>query len=316
MDATGPRTKAGRSPGSEEEGELREDASEDGEVAGSARASGAARLLVLVEQGHAGEGSGTGLALVSLHIRVGLEVGTQVGAVSKSTVAVGAGEWLLTSVGADVALKQPGPREGLSTGRADTRQRVASDVHLQSAQAEVLLVTIFAVEDLPRLGVLGHREPGQLLGKLAQAREGDEGLGLQGRGRGGREGRRRRRGRAGRLGAFATVLIGQRGQLYGLGALPQREGGPGNRPHLGYQERVPDEGGQRSGGVEDLGRRDGGQQVGLVVGLLEGELHTRVLQLAIVGLPAGVGRLPDQEGARHVGQSDLGSRGHRVAQGR
>lgn len=140
MDATGPRTKAGRSPGSEEEGELREDASEDGEVAGSARASGAARLLVLVEQGHAGEGSGTGLALVSLHIRVGLEVGTQVGAVSKSTVAVGAGEWLLTSVGADVALKQPGPREGLSTGRADTRQRVASDVHLQSAQAEVLQI--------------------------------------------------------------------------------------------------------------------------------------------------------------------------------
>lgn len=108
MDATGPRTKAGRSPGSEEEGELREDAIEDGEVAGSARASRAARLLVLVEQGHAGEGSGTGLALVSLHIRVGLEVGTQVGAVSKSTVAVGAGEWLLTWGEIPAGLGRPG----------------------------------------------------------------------------------------------------------------------------------------------------------------------------------------------------------------
>lgn len=93
---------------------------------------------------------------------------------------MGAGERLLTSVGADVALEQPGPGEGLSAGRADTRQRVASDVHLQSAQAEVLLITIFAVEGLPGLGVLGHREPGQLLGKLTQAREGNEGLGFQG----------------------------------------------------------------------------------------------------------------------------------------
>lgn len=72
------------------------DARKDGEVAGSARASGAARLLVLVEQGHPGEGAGAGLTLVLLHIRVGLEVGTQVRAVSKGAVAVGAGEGLLT----------------------------------------------------------------------------------------------------------------------------------------------------------------------------------------------------------------------------
>lgn len=71
-------------------------ASEDGDGAGSARASRAARLLVLVEQGHSGEGSGTGLALVSLHIRVGLEVGTQVRAVGKGAAAMGAGEGLLT----------------------------------------------------------------------------------------------------------------------------------------------------------------------------------------------------------------------------
>lgn len=66
----------------------------------------------------------------------------------------------LTRVGADVALQQPGPGEGLSAGRADARQRVASDVHLQGAQAEVLLVAVFAVEGLPRLRVFGHREPG------------------------------------------------------------------------------------------------------------------------------------------------------------
>lgn len=63
---------------------------------GSAWASRAARLLVFVEQGHSGEGAGTRLTLVLLHVRVGLKMGTQVRAVSKGTVAVGAGEGLLT----------------------------------------------------------------------------------------------------------------------------------------------------------------------------------------------------------------------------
>lgn len=55
----------------------------------------AARLLVLVEQGHAREGAGARLALVLLHVRVRLQVSTQVGAVGEGAAAVGAGEGLL-----------------------------------------------------------------------------------------------------------------------------------------------------------------------------------------------------------------------------
>lgn len=66
---------------------------ESGRSAGPPQAAG---LLVLVEQGHAGEGAGAGPALVLLHLRVGLQVGAQVGAVGEGAVAVGAGEGLLT----------------------------------------------------------------------------------------------------------------------------------------------------------------------------------------------------------------------------
>jgi hypothetical protein len=59
---------------------------------------------------------------------------------------------------------------------------VASDVHLERAQAEVFLVAVFAVEGLASLGVLGYGQLGQLLGQVAQGREGSIGLGLQGRG--------------------------------------------------------------------------------------------------------------------------------------
>ena len=89
---------------------------------------------------------------------------------------------VLTSVGPDVALQQPGPGEGLPAGATDARQRVASDVHLKGTQTDVLLVAVFAVEGLARLGVLGHGEPSQLLGQLAQAWEGSITLGLQGGG--------------------------------------------------------------------------------------------------------------------------------------
>ena len=55
----------------------------------------AARLLVLVQEGHPREGFGATLALVFLDIRVGLEVGPKVGAVGKGAAAVGAREGLL-----------------------------------------------------------------------------------------------------------------------------------------------------------------------------------------------------------------------------
>lgn len=137
---------------------------------------------MLVEQGHSREGPGARLALVFLDIRVGLEMGSQVGAVSKGAAAVGAGEGLLAGVGPDVALQQPGPGEGLPAGATHAGQRVASDVHLESTQADILLVAVFAVEGLARLGVFGHGETGQLLGQLAQAWEGSITLGLQGGG--------------------------------------------------------------------------------------------------------------------------------------
>ena len=89
---------------------------------------------------------------------------------------------VLTGVGPDVALQQPGPGEGLPAGATHAGQRVASDVHLESTQADILLVAVFAVEGLARLGVFGHGETGQLLGQLAQAWEGSITLGLQGGG--------------------------------------------------------------------------------------------------------------------------------------
>lgn len=50
---------------------------------------------MLVEQRHAGEGPGTRLALVLLDVRVGLQVGPQVGAVREGPAAMRAGEGLL-----------------------------------------------------------------------------------------------------------------------------------------------------------------------------------------------------------------------------
>lgn len=57
--------------------------------------------------------------------------------------------WLgcfLTCVCADVTSEQPRSGEGLSAGGAHAGQCVGADVHLQRAQAGVLLGTVFAVE--------------------------------------------------------------------------------------------------------------------------------------------------------------------------
>lgn len=56
-------------------------------------------------------------------------------------------------MGADVALQQPGPGEGLSADLTGAGQRVGADVHLEGAQAGVLLVAVLAGEDAPRLQV-------------------------------------------------------------------------------------------------------------------------------------------------------------------
>lgn len=49
-------------------------------------------------------------------------------------------------MGPEVALEQPGPGEGLAADGAEAGQRVRADVHLEGAQAAVLLVTELAGE--------------------------------------------------------------------------------------------------------------------------------------------------------------------------
>lgn len=75
---------------------------------------------MFLQQRHATEGARADAALVLLHLSVGLQMSTQVGAVGKGPVAMGAGERALTCVCADVAAQQPRPGESLSTGGTHT----------------------------------------------------------------------------------------------------------------------------------------------------------------------------------------------------
>lgn len=54
---------------------------------------------MLLQQGHAAEGARADATLVLLHLGVGLQVSSQVGAVGEGPVAVGAGERALTWTG-------------------------------------------------------------------------------------------------------------------------------------------------------------------------------------------------------------------------
>lgn len=84
---------------------------------------------------------------------MGLQVGAQIRTVSKGPVAMCTGKGLFTSVRSDVALQQPGPGEGLAAHLADTGQRVAPDVHLESPQAHILLLAVLAAEGFPGLSI-------------------------------------------------------------------------------------------------------------------------------------------------------------------
>lgn len=77
-----------------------------------------------MQQGHAAEGPRAGGALVLLHFRVGLQMGAQVGSISKGPVAVLTSKGTLTCVCADVSSEQPRSGEGLATGGAHTGQSV------------------------------------------------------------------------------------------------------------------------------------------------------------------------------------------------
>lgn len=59
------------------------------------------------------------------------------------------GGLILTCVGADVALEQPGPGEGFAAEAALAGQGVGSDVHLQGAQAGVCPGAVPAAEASP-----------------------------------------------------------------------------------------------------------------------------------------------------------------------
>lgn len=80
-----------------------------------------------------------------------------------------AGKWLFPSVRSDVALQEPRPGESFATDFTHTRQGMASDVHLESTQAHVLLFTIFAAERFPGLGITVQLS---VLGKARKRRVG------------------------------------------------------------------------------------------------------------------------------------------------
>jgi len=72
-------------------------------------------------------------------------VGPQVAFVSKGLVTKVASERLLSCVGPDVALEQPGAGEGLATEGALAARGVGPHVHVQGGRAAVLLVTMGAL---------------------------------------------------------------------------------------------------------------------------------------------------------------------------
>lgn len=107
-------------------------------------------IAVFGEQRHAAECFAARWTRVLFHVRVGLQVRAQIRAVRERPVAVLARERLLARVRAYMALQQPGPAERLAAQLAYARQRVSADVHLESAQRVVRLVTVLAAERLGR----------------------------------------------------------------------------------------------------------------------------------------------------------------------
>lgn len=97
----------------------------------------AGRFVVFVEVGLEGEGLVALLATVVLERRVGLHVGTQVGAVSKGLPAVGTPKGLLPGVRAHVSLQQPRPAEGLAAHGTLVFEVVGQQVHRQRRHGDV-----------------------------------------------------------------------------------------------------------------------------------------------------------------------------------
>ena len=103
---------------------------------------------MLVQVGLEGERLVASRALKILGWRVGLHVRPQVGPVRKGLPARRARVWLVPGVGAQVALEQPGPREGLPAHVAPVVEVVREDVHGERRHGDVHLAT-----DVTLLGV-------------------------------------------------------------------------------------------------------------------------------------------------------------------
>lgn len=88
----------------------------------------------------------TPLTRVLLRVRVRLRVRAQIGPIRERAVALRAVERSLAGVNAEVAVKQPGPREGLAAHGAAAGQCVGADVHLESAEGGVHLGAVLTGE--------------------------------------------------------------------------------------------------------------------------------------------------------------------------
>ena len=118
----------------------------------------ARRLVVLVQVGLEGEGLVASRTLKILGWRVCLHVRPKVGPIRKGLSAHRAGIRLVTSVGAQVALQQPGSREGLTAHVTLVVEVVREDVHGERWHGHVHLAT-----DVALLGIGGVEAPVGLL---------------------------------------------------------------------------------------------------------------------------------------------------------
>ena len=113
---------------------------------------------MLVQVGLEGKCLVASRALKILGWRVGLHVCPQVGPVGKGLAAHGARVRFVAGVGAQVALEQPGPREGLPAHVALVVEVVCEDVHGEGRHGDIHLAT-----DVALLGIGGVKAPVGLL---------------------------------------------------------------------------------------------------------------------------------------------------------
>ena len=104
-----------------------------------------ARLLVLGEVTLQSKLFAASVAAKGLDVAVSLDVSPQVALVRKTLAALVTVVRLLSRVGPDVALEQPGAGEGLATEGALAARGVGPHVHVQGGGAAVLLVTVAAL---------------------------------------------------------------------------------------------------------------------------------------------------------------------------